>query len=206
MTEGRVAHHTITALVEDKPGVLNRIVSMFRRRNYNIASLAVGHSEMPRMSRMTFVVECDFSILHLVTNNLDKLVEVIEVENISENNSISRELALVKVKFSNDPAKNELMRLVSHIDNIKILSISNNEIILEIIDEEDRIESAVSLLFYNRYKFSLSGPTNVEIERQEPNKVKVGSDDFYELVEIMRTGVVAMDYELDAKFNKEINN
>jgi acetolactate synthase-1/3 small subunit len=201
MTESRVTtHHTITALVEDKPGVLNRIVSMFRRRNYNIASLAVGHSEMPGMSRMTFVVECDFSILHLVTNNLDKLVEVIEVDNISENNSISRELALVKVKFSNDSAKDELMRLVSHIDNTKILSISKNEIILEIIDNEDRIESSVDLLFYNR------GPSNVRIEIKEPNKVKVSNDDFYELVEIMRTGVVAMDYELDAKFNKEINN
>ena len=201
MTESRVTtHHTITALVEDKPGVLNRIVSMFRRRNYNIASLAVGHSEIPKMSRMTFVVECDFSILHLVTNNLDKLVEVIEVDNISENNSISRELALVKVKFSNDSAKDELMRLVSHIDNTKILSISKNEIILEIIDNEDRIESSVDLLFYNR------GPSNVRIEIKEPNKVKVSNDDFYELVEIMRTGVVAMDYELDAKFNKEINN
>ena len=200
MIEGRVAHHTITALVADKPGVLNRIVSMFRRRNYNIASLAVGHSEIPKMSRMTFVVECDFSILHLVTNNLNKLVEVVEVDNISENNSISRELALVKVKFSNDPAKDELMRLVSHIDNTNILSISNNEIILEIIDNEDRIESSVGLLFYNR------GSSNVGVEIEEPNKVKVNNDDFYELVEIMRTGVVAMDYELDARFNKEINN
>jgi acetolactate synthase-1/3 small subunit len=69
--------HTITALVEDQPGVLNRISSMFRRRGYNISSLAVGKSETAGLSRMTFVVEGDARTVEMVTKNLHKLVEVI---------------------------------------------------------------------------------------------------------------------------------
>ena len=71
--------HTITALVEDKPGVLNRVASMFRRRGFNISSLAVGNSEIPNLSRMTFVVEGDSRTVEQVTKNLHKLIDVIRV-------------------------------------------------------------------------------------------------------------------------------
>lgn len=168
MSEQNVTHHTITALVEDKPGVLNRIVSMFRRRNYNISSLAVGHSEKVGMSRMTFVVECDFSILHLVSNNLDKLVEVIEVENISENNSISRELALVKISHEfTDSKKNEIASIVHIVDEAgaKILDQTQEYIIIEVTGNEDRINSFLLLL------------------------------KTFAIEEVMRTGVVAMNME-----------
>ena len=73
----RIDKHTITALVEDHPGVLNRISSMFRRRGYNISSLAVGQSETDGLSRMTFVVEGDPETVEMVAKNLHKLVEVI---------------------------------------------------------------------------------------------------------------------------------
>ena len=137
MAEEIFKSHTITALVEDKPGVLNRIVSMFRRRNYNISSLAVGHSEIVGMSRMTFVVECDYSILHLVTTNLDKLVEVIEVENISNDNSISRELVLIKIN-SDDSVSNEILHLVDKA-GAKILDRNQGSMIIEITGNEDVI-------------------------------------------------------------------
>ena len=163
MTEETIMHHTITALVEDKPGVLNRIVSMFRRRNYNISSLSVGNSEVSGMSRMTFVVECDFSILHLVTNNLDKLVEVIEVENISRNESISRELALIKIHF-NDGTKEEISRIVSE-TGAKILDQAHHSMIVEMTGNEDIVNSLIESL----------KPFNIE--------------------ELMRTGIVAMNIE-----------
>ncbi len=69
--------HTIVALVEDRPGVLNRVASLFRRRGFNIVSLAVGRSEIPRLSRMTFVVEGDEDTIEQVTKQLNKLIEVI---------------------------------------------------------------------------------------------------------------------------------
>ena len=98
MNDTNVSKRTITALVQDKPGVLNRISSMFRRRGFNIASLAVGHSEVPDLSRMTFVVEGNDAIVEQATKHLDKLIDVIEVTDISESHIVSRELALIKVK------------------------------------------------------------------------------------------------------------
>ena len=89
--------HTIIALVEDKPGVLTRIASMFRRRGFNIASLAVGRSEKPGLSRMTFVVDGDLPTVQQVTRQLDKLIDVIEVSYISTHQVVARELALIKV-------------------------------------------------------------------------------------------------------------
>jgi len=169
MAEEIFKSHTITALVEDKPGVLNRIVSMFRRRNYNISSLAVGHSEIVGMSRMTFVVECDYSILHLVTTNLDKLVEVIEVENISNDNSISRELVLIKIN-SDDSVSNEILNLVDKA-GAKILDRNQGSMIIEITGNED----VINLFVLSIKKF--------------------------EVEEIMRTGVIAMNTE-----QKYLNN
>ena len=83
--------HTITALVQDKPGVLNRVSSMFRRRGFNISSLAVGQSEEPELSRMTFVVEGTDKVVEQMTKHLHKLVDVIKVSDISDQNIVSRE-------------------------------------------------------------------------------------------------------------------
>ena len=86
MTTKPISNRTITALVQDKPGVLNRISSMFRRRGFNIASLAVGRSETPNLSRMTFVVEGNDTVVEQVAQHLNKLVEVIKVSDMSEQN------------------------------------------------------------------------------------------------------------------------
>ena len=99
----KLPRRTITALVQDKPGVLNRISSMFRRRGFNIASLAVGHSEEPNMSRMTFVVEGDDSVVERVTKHLHKLIDVIKVSDISDHNIVSRELPLSESKLMHRP-------------------------------------------------------------------------------------------------------
>ncbi len=97
MVRSRLEQHTIIALVEDKPGVLTRVASMFRRRGFNIASLAVGRSEEPDLSRMTFVVEGDDRVVEQVTKHLHKLIDVIKVSDISSENIVSRELALMRV-------------------------------------------------------------------------------------------------------------
>ena len=86
-------HHTIVALVEDRPGVLNRIASKWRQRGFNIESLAVGHSEVPGLSRMTFVVDAATTDVEQVVKQLDKLVDVVHIEDITEDAMVSRELA-----------------------------------------------------------------------------------------------------------------
>src|SRR4030042_2026405 len=90
--------HTLVALVEDKPGVLNRMASLFRRRGFNIESIAVGHSEVPHLSRVTIVVNGSNAMVEQVRKQLDKLVDVVKVSDITGDNITTRELALIKVK------------------------------------------------------------------------------------------------------------
>ena len=127
--------HTITALVEDRAGVLNRISSMFRRRGYNISSLAVGKSEAEGLSRMTFVVDGDTKTVEMVVKNLHKLVEVIKVSDISEENAVSRELALIRVKCD-VTSRSEIMQIVD-IFRAKIVDVSLDSLIVDVTGNED---------------------------------------------------------------------
>ena len=90
--------HTLVALVEDKPGVLNRMVSLFRRRGFNIDSIVVGHSEVPNLSRVTIVVNGSVAMVEQVRKQLDKLVDVVKVSDITGDDMTVRELALIKVR------------------------------------------------------------------------------------------------------------
>ena len=92
-------NYTFIALVENKPGVLNRVASLFRRRNFNIESLAVGRTEDPKVSRMTVVVDCPNgdNDAHRIEANLYKLVNVIDVQDVTHQPSVTRDLALIKV-------------------------------------------------------------------------------------------------------------
>ncbi len=97
-------NYTFIALVENKPGVLNRVASLFRRRNFNIESLAVGRTEKPEISRMTVVVDCpngDYDA-HKIEANLYKLVNVIDVQDVTHQPSVTRDLALIKVMVGPD--------------------------------------------------------------------------------------------------------
>ncbi len=140
----RQPRRTITALVEDKPGVLNRVASLFRRRGFNIASLAVGHSEIPNLSRMTFVVEGDDSVVEQVTKHLHKLVDVIKVSDISEENIVSRELALIRVKTTVH-TRSEIIQLVD-IFRANIVDVAPESLIIEVTGDEDKIDSLHNLL------------------------------------------------------------
>ena len=103
--------HTFAVYVDNKPGVLNRVASLVRRRAFNIESLTVGHTEQPGVSRMTVVVDTDAYGARRLEANLYKLVPVKRVENITEAPSIARDLALIKVAATGD-ARTQVMQLV----------------------------------------------------------------------------------------------
>ena len=136
--------HTIVALVEDRPGVLNRVSSLFRRRGFNISSLAVGKSEQPYLSRMTFVVEGDEDTVEQVTKQLNKLIEVIRVSELNEDDIVVRELALIKVHAS-ATTRSEIMQLVD-IFRANIVDVGPQSLIIEATGEEDKINALYNLL------------------------------------------------------------
>ncbi len=136
--------HTIVALVEDRPGVLNRVSSLFRRRGFNIASLAVGKSEQPNLSRMTFVVEGDENTVEQVTKQLNKLIEVIKVSELNEDEVVARELALIRVHASAS-TRSEIIQLVD-IFRANIVDVSSNSVVIEVTGEEDKINALYNLL------------------------------------------------------------
>lgn len=136
--------HTIVALVHDRPGVLNRITSMFRRRGFNIASLAVGHCELPKMSRMTFVVNADEQTVEQVAKQLRKLIDVVRVSDITGENIVARELAVVKV-HSTPVTRSEIIQLVD-IFRANIVDVAPDSLVIEITGDEDKIDSLLRLL------------------------------------------------------------
>ncbi len=135
--------HTIVALMEDKPGVLNRVASLFRRRGFNIDSLAVGHSETPGISRMTVVVDGDDRTLEQVAKQLHKLVNVTKVFDL-DGDSVKRELALVKVHVT-PPNRSEVIGL-ANIFRASIVDVSPDSLIIEITGTEDKVDSLLELL------------------------------------------------------------
>ena len=144
MHNSKIETRTVTALVNVKPGVLNRITSMLRRRGYNIQSLAVGHSEVDDLSRLTVIVEGGDDIVEKVTKQLHKLIDVIKVNDISDDNIVSRELALMKVK-STPETRSEIVQLVS-IYRAKIIDVSSKSIIIEATGDDQKIKALQDLL------------------------------------------------------------
>ncbi len=136
--------HTIVALVEDKPGVLNRMASLFRRRSFNIESIAVGHSETPHLSRMTIVVDGTTTSVEQVRKQLDKVIDVVRVSDITEDNIITRELALIKVKATS-ATRSEIMQIVD-IFRANIVDVSPDSLTVEATGDEEKIDSLYNLL------------------------------------------------------------
>ena len=136
--------HTISVLVENKFGVLARIATLFAARGFNIDSLAVGETEDPAISRMTIMVKGDESILEQVTKQLNKLVDVIKVNDFSEVEYVERGLALVKINV-NKANRSEIMQMVS-IFRARIIDVSQDSIIVEVTGDEDKIEAFVEMV------------------------------------------------------------
>lgn len=140
-----IMRHTIAVLVKDHPGVLAKVASLFSRRGFNIESLAVGHTEDANISRMTIVVEGDEQILEQITKQLNKLIDVIRVRDISPQNSVERELALIKVNANSLPARSEVIQMVD-IFRAKIIDVDRQMVTIETTGTEDKVSALIELL------------------------------------------------------------
>ena len=136
--------HTIIALVQDRPGVLTRVASMFRRRGFNIASLAVGASEEKGLSRLTFVVTGDQYTVEQATRHLEKLIDVVRVSNISNEDVVARELALIKVRAT-PSNRSEILEMVN-LFRAKVVDVGTLSLVIETTGEEDKIDALYDLL------------------------------------------------------------
>jgi len=136
--------HTLVAIVQDKPGVLNRMVSLFRRRGFNIDSIAVGHSEEPHLSRVTIVVNGTTAMVEQVRKQLDKLIDVVRVSDITADKITTRELAMVKVK-AGSTTRSEIIE-IADIFRANIVDVASDSLTIEITGDEDKIDSMLKLL------------------------------------------------------------
>jgi acetolactate synthase-1/3 small subunit len=135
---------TLVAWVEDKPGVLNRVASLFRRRAFNIESLTVGHTEAPGVSRMTIVVDSERTDAEKVVQHLYKLVNVIKVEDVTEQPAVIRDLALIKVRASNG-SRSEVMQIVETF-RARVVDVGLDTLTVEVTGTEDKINGLFEVL------------------------------------------------------------
>jgi acetolactate synthase-1/3 small subunit len=137
-------NRTLVALVEDKPGVLARVASLFRRRAFNIASLTVGHTEQPGVSRMTIVVDSHSTDVRKVAQNLRKLVNVIQVEDVTETQCVIRDLALIRVQ-ANTGTRSEVMQLVETF-RARVVDVCLDTLMVEVTGTEEKVDGLVEVL------------------------------------------------------------
>ena len=136
--------HTFIVYVENKPGVLNRVASLFRRRAYNIESLTVGHTERPGVSRMTIVSTIGEGAAHRVEANIYKLVNVLSVQDVTRSSIVARSLALVKVEASEE-SRHRLMQIV-RVFRARVIDMSPQSLIIEITGAEKKVNALVEML------------------------------------------------------------
>jgi acetolactate synthase-1/3 small subunit len=137
-------NRTLIALVEDKPGVLNRVASLFRRRAFNIESLTVGHTEQPGVSRMTIVVDSDRTDAQKVAQNLYKLVNVIHVEDVTERPTVTRDLAIIRV-HANSGTRSEVMQIVDTF-RARVVNVGLDTLMVEVTGTSEKVNGLVEVL------------------------------------------------------------
>ena len=136
--------HALVAMVADRPGVLNRIASLFRRRGFNIDSIAVGHSETAGISRVTIMVNGSTAQVEQVRKQLEKLIDIVKVLDVTGEATILRELALIKVKTTASN-RSEVMQIVD-IFRANIVDVSGDSVTVEVTGDSDKINSLYRLL------------------------------------------------------------
>jgi acetolactate synthase-1/3 small subunit len=139
-----MSKHTLSVLVENKPGVLARIAGLFSRRGFNIDSLAVGPTEHPEVSRMTVVVDVEELPLEQVTKQLNKLVEVIKVVELDRAASVQREILLVKVRA--DLATRSHILETVQLFRAKVVDVSHDAVVIEATGNGDKLEALLNVL------------------------------------------------------------
>ncbi|MBM3140117.1 MAG: acetolactate synthase small subunit [Chloroflexi bacterium] len=136
--------HTVVALVEDRPGVLNRVASLFRRRGFNIESLAVGTTEEAGISRMTIVLDGDEGIVEQVEKQLYKLIDVVKVSDLTREEAVSRELALIKVRCTREQRRDVLD--IVQIFRAQAVDVTPNSLIIQVVASGDTLDALVDNL------------------------------------------------------------
>lgn len=139
-----VSTHTLSVLVEDKPGVLARVAALFSRRGFNIQSLAVGATEQKHLSRMTIVVEVEDFPLEQVTKQLNKLINVIKIVEQDETQSVSRELALIKVR-TDATTRSQVIEAVN-LFRAKVVDVSTESLTIEATGTPEKLEAFLRVL------------------------------------------------------------
>jgi acetolactate synthase I/III small subunit len=143
-TIGSTPTHTLSVLVEDKPGVLARVASLFSRRGYNIQSLAVGATEQKDMSRMTIVVSVDEHPLEQITKQLNKLINVIKIVEQDDDNAVARELALIKVR-ADASTRSQVIEAVN-LFRAKVVDVSTESLTIEATGTPAKLEAFLRVL------------------------------------------------------------
>jgi acetolactate synthase-1/3 small subunit len=136
--------HTISVLVENKPGVLTRVASLFARRGFNIDSLAVGTTEDPTLSRMTIVVSAEDVLLEQVTKQLHKLINVIKIQDLDPDEMVDRELVLFKVNAPPD-RRHEVIE-IANVFRAKVVDVGRNSLTVEATGTGDKLQAMEDLL------------------------------------------------------------
>jgi acetolactate synthase-1/3 small subunit len=136
--------HVLSALVQNVPGVLAHVAGMLASRGYNIDSLAVGETEDPQLSRMTFVVVGDDNVLDQVRKQLEKIVTVVQVDDVSSRDHVERDLMLIKVKAPE--GKRSEIRELTGIFRGRIVDVAPDQVIVEIAGQERKIEAFIDLM------------------------------------------------------------
>jgi acetolactate synthase-1/3 small subunit len=137
--------HIIIVHLEDEPGALNRVVSMFRRRGYNIDSLSVSGTEEPNLSRMTLTVEGEDEILEQITKQLYKVIEVVKVNDVTTESSIVREMMLIRVTADKPEVRTEIMQF-AEIFKARVLDVATDSITIEATGQTEENDRFLSLL------------------------------------------------------------
>lgn len=167
-------HHTFVALVEDKPGVLNRVVSVFRRRQFNIESLTVSHTHQPGISRITIVVDSDKTEVERIIPYMHNLINVVQVEDLTHEPCVNRDLALIKVSAPSD--KRSAVLELAEVFRAHVVDVANDSLIVEITGDKEKIDGLVDVL--------------------QP----------YGIIELVRTGIIAMERGVPRLLNKTYEN
>ncbi len=136
--------HVLVVLVLDKPGVLNRVSSLMRARNFNIESLAVSHTDQPDISRMTITLDGDDVLVEQAIKQLYRLIDVLKVQDLTDEPKVEHELALVKVRAS-DANRGEIVRIVE-LYRARVVDISETAIVVEATGTEAEVDALVALL------------------------------------------------------------
>jgi len=139
-----MSRHTLSVLVEDRPGVLARIAGLFSRRGFNIESLAVGPTEVPDISRMTIVVTVDELPLEQVTKQLNKLVEVLKIVELEAENAVQRELLLVKVRADAD-SRGQVLEIAT-LFKAKTVDVAPDSLTIEVTGDMEKLEAFLRLV------------------------------------------------------------